>query len=81
MLIGWHLRYDYAAWGTWLALGVGLVVAFLVYVVLTQLRKWRRLAAFANGDLPWEDLLEMLQARPPSKRTGDPELKTSKSGP
>jgi hypothetical protein len=63
MLIGWHLRYDYAAWGTWLALGVGLVVAFLVYVVLTQLRKWRRLAAFANGDLPWEDLLEMLRAR------------------
>jgi hypothetical protein len=58
-----HLRYDFAGWGNWLALAVGLVVAFLAHVVLTRLKKWRRLVAFSNGDLPWEDLLEMLRAR------------------
>jgi hypothetical protein len=62
MLVGWHLRYDFA-WSTWLAWAVGVVVASLVYVVLTRVRKRRRLVAFANEDLPWEDLLEMLQAR------------------
>jgi hypothetical protein len=63
MLFPRYLRYDIADWTTWLALAVGLGVAFFVYLVLSRLKARRRLLAFANGDLPWEDLLEMLRAR------------------
>jgi hypothetical protein len=63
MLGRWNLRYDFGEWTTWLALAVGLVVSSLVFVGLTQIKRRRRLFAFANGDLPWEDLLEMLRAR------------------
>jgi hypothetical protein len=63
MLVRWHLRYDFSDPTTWQALAVGFVVAGLVYVVLSRLRARRRLLAFANGDLPWEDLLEMLRER------------------
>jgi hypothetical protein len=55
--------YDFADWTTWLALGVGLTVAYLVYVVLSRIKARRRQLAFSSGDLPWEDLLEMLRAR------------------
>jgi hypothetical protein len=63
MLVRSFLSYDVADWTTWLALGVGIAVAFLVYVVLSRLKARRRLLAFSNGDLPWEDLLQMLRAR------------------
>jgi hypothetical protein len=62
MFVRWHL-YDLAQWTTWLTLAVGVVVAALVYTVLARVKR-RRLLAFANAeDLPWEELLELLQAR------------------
>ena len=63
MLAQWYLEYDFAHWTTWVAVGVGLVVAFLVYLGLSRLKARRRLLAFASGDLPWEELLELLRAR------------------
>jgi hypothetical protein len=63
MFDGWNPRYDFTQWTTLTALGVGVVVASLVYVVLSRIKRRRRLLAFANGDLPWEDLLEMLRDR------------------
>jgi hypothetical protein len=72
MLVRWHLSYDFAERTTWLALAVGLAVACLVYVVLTRLRKWRRLVPIANGEIPWEDLLEMSRARHRELAASDP---------
>jgi hypothetical protein len=34
-----------------------------VYLVLSRIKRRRRLLAFASGDLPWEELLELLRAR------------------
>lgn len=59
----WDLGFELPRWTTWVDLGVGLAVAFLVYVALSCLKARRRLLAFSSGDLPWEDLLEMLRAR------------------
>jgi hypothetical protein len=60
MLVGWYLRFNV---GHWTTLGVGLGVAAVVYLVLSRITRRRRLLAFSSGDLPWEELLEMLRAR------------------
>jgi hypothetical protein len=60
-------NFDLTHWTTWLALGVGLAVAILVIFMAILYGRWRRRRrlAFASveEDLPWDDLLEMLQAR------------------
>jgi hypothetical protein len=63
MLDEWYLGDDLANWTTWVAVGVGLLVAFLVYMGLSRIKARRRLLAFSSGDLPWEELLELLRAR------------------
>ena len=63
MLAHWYWGYDFAHWTTWVAVGVGLAVAFLVYIVLPRLKARRRQLAFSSGDLPWEEMLELLRAR------------------
>ena len=63
MLAQWYPGHYFAHGKTWLAVGVGLAVAVLVYVVLSGLKARRRQLAFSSGDLPWEDLRELLLAR------------------
>jgi len=63
MKVRWDFWYDFGHWTTWVTLGVGIAFAYLVYLVLSRLKARRRQLAFANGDLPWEDLLQMLRAR------------------
>jgi hypothetical protein len=63
MSVRWDLWYDFGHWTTWGTLGAGLFVASVVYVVLSRIKRRRRQLAFANGELPWADLLEMLRAR------------------
>jgi len=63
MLAQWYPGHNFAHWTTWLAVGVGLAVAALVYVVLSRVKARRRQLAFWSGDLPWKDLLELLRAR------------------
>ena len=63
MLAQWYWAYDTAHRATLVAVGVGLAVAFVVYLVLSRLKAQRRQLAFSSGDLPWEELLELLRAR------------------
>jgi hypothetical protein len=59
---------DLTDWTTWLIGAVGLAVALLVIVVAILYGRWRRRRrrlAYASWeeDLPWDELLEMLQTR------------------
>jgi hypothetical protein len=55
--------FDSANGATWLTLGVGLVVTFVVFVLLSRHKRRLFLARAANEDLPWEKLLAHLQSR------------------
>jgi PilZ domain len=58
---------DLTDWTTWLAGGVGLAVAALVIVVVVLWGRWRRRRrlgfASTEEDLPWDQLLELLEKR------------------
>jgi hypothetical protein len=57
------LVFDLAHWTTWLTLAVGLVVALVVFVLLSRYKRRLLFARAANEDLPWEKLLAHLRSR------------------
>jgi hypothetical protein len=60
-------HFDLTDWTTWLIVGVGLAVSALVIMVVILWGRWRRRRrlgiASTEEDLPWDQLLEMLEAR------------------
>jgi hypothetical protein len=63
MLAQWYWAYDVAHRATLVAVGIGLAVACVVYLVLSRVKAQRRQLALSSGDLPWPELLELLRAR------------------
>jgi hypothetical protein len=59
------LTLSHTSPATWLAPGVGVTVAALVYVLLGSIRRWlrRRHVGSREEDLSWEGLLEALRRR------------------
>jgi hypothetical protein len=64
-MLAQDLALDHTSLATWLAPGVGVTVAALVYVLLGYIRRRlrRRLGGSREEDLSWEDLLESLRLR------------------
>jgi hypothetical protein len=67
-MLEWLLDFDFTDWISWLILAVGAAVAGLVFLAFRFLYKrfiWRYRPAtcWTDEDLPWEDLLELMQAR------------------
>jgi hypothetical protein len=58
---------EHTDWTTWLAAGVGIAVAALVMVAVILWGRWRRRRRLGivstEEELPWDQLLEMLEAR------------------
>jgi hypothetical protein len=60
-------------WATWLTLAVGAVVTSLVFVapvLYGRWRRWRLRAASREEDLPWEELLNLLEQRNRDRAAG-----------
>jgi hypothetical protein len=65
MLAEGLINYDALPKSTWLTLFVGVWVSILVYILLHRraVRRRRLAGATEEGDLPWEELLQLLRER------------------
>ena len=67
MLAQSSLHFELTDWTTWLTVGVGIAVAALVMVVVILWGRWRRRRrlgfASTEEELPWDQLLEILETR------------------
>src|SRR5215813_12594712 len=54
--------FDFTSWLTWLSIAIGLTVTLAILWITGVLKRRREALAFDMGEIPWEQLLELLKA-------------------
>jgi len=53
--------FDFSSWLTWFSIAIGLAVTLLILWLSNYVLSRRRTVAFDGGEMPWEQLLELLK--------------------